>query len=127
MQTDPETLRDQCLSYFRKAVALPDSVPPWSEWWRDNEAIVEQAFPLMEYVRLKHRRLLGARQILQATGDLPLDYQPLSATVTGTCPNCGDRVIRTDGQTSEGKSEYKVHCPNCGSLPICSCHEEPTH
>ncbi|MCA9093785.1 MAG: hypothetical protein KDA68_09885 [Planctomycetaceae bacterium] len=124
---DPETLREQCLAHFRKAVALPESVPPWTEWWRDNESLVEQAFPLMEYVRLKHRRLLGARQILQANGDLPTDYQPLSAAVTGTCPNCGDRVTRTDAPTPEGKPQHKIQCPNCGSLPICTCNEEPTH
>lgn len=118
-----ENSRDECLAYFRKAVTSPDSVPPWSDWWKQNESLVEEIFPLMEYVRLKHRRLLGARQILQAAGELPLDYQPLPAVVSGTCPTCGDRVQRI----SSSGGELKIQCPNCGSLPICSCESDSAH
>ena len=46
---------EECLVYFRQAIASPESVPPWSEWWQENEPLVERVFPLMEYVRLKHR------------------------------------------------------------------------
>ncbi|HEX4611024.1 MAG TPA: hypothetical protein VH092_22730 [Urbifossiella sp.] len=52
---------EDCLAYFRKAIADPRSVPPWSEWWAANVERVERVFPLLDYVRLKHRRLLGAR------------------------------------------------------------------
>ncbi len=27
---------DECPAYFRRAVAEPQSVPPWSEWWEAN-------------------------------------------------------------------------------------------
>ena len=70
---------DECLIYFRQAVLNPGSVPPWSEWWSANEPLVETAFSFVDYVRLKHRGLLGARQILQRLGELPADLTPLCA------------------------------------------------
>lgn len=68
---------EECLIYFRQAVLSPDSVPPWSEWWSANEPVVETAFSFVDYVRLKHRGLLGARQILQRLGEIPVDLTPL--------------------------------------------------
>ena len=67
---------EECLAYFRLAVADPARVPPWSEWWAANSGLVERVFPLLDYVRLKHRGLLGARQILQLRGELPEDDRP---------------------------------------------------
>ncbi|QEL13343.1 hypothetical protein [Limnoglobus roseus] len=99
---------DECLAYFRQAVTNPASVPPWSEWWAQNAALVEQVFPLIDYVRLKHRRLLGARQILRNRGELPDDFEPPSGRVTGSCPNCGDRVSSPNGT--------HIFCPNCGLI-----------
>ncbi|MFO0796379.1 MAG: hypothetical protein U0804_02820 [Gemmataceae bacterium] len=64
---------DECLAYFRQAIADPQGVPPWPEWWAANAEVVEREFPLLDYVRLKHRQLLGARQILQNRGELPAD------------------------------------------------------
>lgn len=66
---------DECLGYFRKAVSNPASVPPWSEWWAANAELVEHTFPLVDWVRLKHRGLLGAVQILQHRGELPADFR----------------------------------------------------
>jgi hypothetical protein len=60
---------DECLNYFRQAIANPTSVPSWEEWWAANGDLVEQVFPLVDYVRLKHRGLLGARQILEKRGE----------------------------------------------------------
>lgn len=68
---------EACLKYFRLAVADPSSAPPWSEWWAANVGLVERVFPLMDYVRLKHRGLLGAKQILQNLGELPPDVPPV--------------------------------------------------
>lgn len=93
---------EECLVYFRQAIANPASVPPWSEWWAANIEVVERVFPLVDYVRLKHRRLLGARQILQYMGELPPDYQPPGPLVTGSCGLCGERVSNSDT------------CPTCG-------------
>ena len=70
---------DECLAYFRQAIHNPASVPPWSEWWSANEPLVETAFSFVDYVRLKHRGLLGVRQILQRLGELPADLAPLCA------------------------------------------------
>ncbi len=93
---------DECLDYFRKAIADPRSVAPWSEWWAANVELVERTFPLVDYVRLRHRKLLGAQQILQYRGELPADYEPPSACETGSCGRCGERVPA--GSTT---------CPTC--------------
>ncbi len=61
----------ECLAYFRLALADPASVPSWPEWWAKNEALVERTFSMVDFVRLKHRGLLGAKQILQKLGELP--------------------------------------------------------
>lgn len=100
---------DECLAYFRRAVAEPLSVPPWSGWWAANAEVVERVFPLLDFVRLKHRRLLGARQILQHRGELPEDYQPPSPLVTGSCGECGERTARVPGPGGG-----IVDCPVCG-------------
>ena len=102
---------EECLVYFRQAIASPLSVAPWSEWWRENEPLVEQIFPLMEYVRLKHRKLLGARQILQRGGELPKDYAPPSPRLTGSCGSCGERVTNGVARTKDNA----LTCPHCGA------------
>jgi hypothetical protein len=92
---------EECLAYFRQAITEPARVPSWSEWWAVNSELVERVFPLVDFVRLKHRRLLGARQILQNAGELPKNFRPPSPLLTGSCGQCGERT------TSES-------CP-CGS------------
>ena len=62
---------EECLAYLRLAITAPQRVPPWSQWWSANAALVERVFPRREFVRLEHRRLRGARQILQNAGQLP--------------------------------------------------------
>jgi ribosomal protein S27E len=104
---------EECLAYFRKAIADPASVPPWSEWWAVNAELVERIFPLFDFVRLKHRRLLGARQILQKAGELPKDYSPRSPLLTGSCGQCGERV--TGGFENPDGS---ITCPTCGLISI---------
>lgn len=103
---------EECLAYFRQAIASPASVPPWSDWWRENEPLVERVFPLMEYVRLKHRQLLGARQILQRFEELPKDYRPPSPRLTGSCGHCGERVPPSAIGTENGP----ITCPHCGTV-----------
>jgi len=55
---------NECLAYFRRATTDPLSVEPWPEWWAIHHERVESLFSLVDYVRLKHRGLLGAQQIL---------------------------------------------------------------
>jgi hypothetical protein len=99
---------EECLAYFRQAIAHPSSVPPWSEWWAVNAEKVEATFLLFDFVRLKHRRLLGARQILQRLGELPKDYRPPSPLLSGSCAQCGERIV------VESAIEGTVTCPYCG-------------
>jgi len=61
---------EECLDYFRKALAEPESAPPWTDWWAIHGDWVERTFPMIDYVRLKHRGLLGAEQILHKLGEL---------------------------------------------------------
>jgi hypothetical protein len=100
---------EECLIYFRAAIADPRSVPPWSQWWAANMDKVERLFPLIDYVRLKHRKLLGARQILQYAGELPADYRSPSPRLTGSCSECGERTTIT-----ETPAGGHVSCPTCG-------------
>jgi hypothetical protein len=62
---------EECLSYFRQTVVAPEDAIPWEAWWATHESLVERVFPLVDYVRLKHRGWLGARQILEKRGELP--------------------------------------------------------
>ena len=102
---------EECLVYFRQAIADPRSVPPWSEWWNANAALVERVFPLIDWVRLKHRRLLGARQILQYNGELPKDYRLAQPLATGSCGECGERVaVASTGPGGD------FSCPSCGAV-----------
>ena len=103
---------DECLAYFRQAVADPRSVPPWSEWWAANIELVERSFPLLDYVRLKHRKLVGAREILQHRGELPEGYVPPSPLLTGSCGQCGERTTDHCGGPGGGY----ITCPNCGDV-----------
>jgi hypothetical protein len=101
---------EECLAYFRKAIVDPLSVPPWSQWWQQNAELVERVFPLLDYVRLKHRRLLGAQQILQYMGELPENYEPPSPLITGSCGTCGERTTNHSGAAGGGH----ISCPICG-------------
>lgn len=103
---------DECLAYFRKAVNDPASVPPWSEWWAANIDLVQQIFPLSEYVRLKHRRLRGAREILQRAGELPKDFRPPHPRTTGSCTECGERTSHHTADSDGGHT----NCPTCGFI-----------
>jgi hypothetical protein len=113
---------EECLAYFRQAVADPRSVPPWSAWWSVHEDLVQQVFPRMDYVRLRHRRLRGAREILQARGELPEDYTPPDPMDTGSCTECGERTTNHPAGPGGGS----VHCPNCGLLIVYDCERKVT-
>lgn len=106
--SDRETELEVCFAHFRQAVREPGSVAPWSKWWAENEPIAGRVFTIVDYVRLKHRRLLGARQILQKAGELPADFVPPHYSVTGTCSECGERVA------IDGGADERAACPNCG-------------
>jgi hypothetical protein len=102
---------EECLQYFRQAIADPKSVPPWSEWWAANADRVQEVFPLVDWVRLKHRKLLGARQILQHRNELPAEYLPPSPRDTGSCAECGERVKHVPGPDGS-----IFECPGCGAV-----------
>jgi DNA-directed RNA polymerase subunit RPC12/RpoP len=102
--------REVCLGYFRQAIAEPLSVAPWSEWWAENEELVGQSFSLVDYVRLKHRKLLGAQQILQISGELPPDFSPQSPLISGSCCRCGERFVKDP----EAEAAGDVKCSACG-------------
>jgi hypothetical protein len=101
---------EECLAYFRLAIADPHRVPPWSEWWAANVGLVERTFPRQEFVRLKHRRLRGARQLLQNAGELPEEFCVPSSLVTGSCGECGERTVNHNGGPGGGY----ITCPTCG-------------
>ena len=100
---------DESLQYFRHAIADPQSVPPWSEWWAANAERVQNEFPLVDWVRLKHRKLRGAREILMHRGELPPDFRPPGPFETNSCSECGERL--TDLPTDH-KGET-IQCPHC--------------
>lgn len=111
---------EECLSHFRQAIANPLSVPPWSEWWAAHEELVRQVFPHVEYVRLKHRKLRGAQQILQRAGELPEDYFPPSPLLAGSCGDCGERTTNH----SAGPGGGYITCPNCGLVSQYDCRPQ---
>ncbi len=102
--------RETCLIYFRRALEEPLSVPPWSEWWAANDELVSETFSMVDYVRLKHRKLLGAQQILQIAGELPPDYSPRSPLISGCCCRCGERFVNDPAAAAVGE----VRCKACG-------------
>lgn len=105
---------EECLNYFRQAVNSPGQVQPWSEWWAANEELVSQSFSMVDYVRVKHRKLRGAREILQIKGELPKDYAPASPLTTGSCSECGERTTERASETGGGE----VSCPTCGVILV---------
>ena len=98
------------LAYFKQAATDPASATPWSVWWAANAETVEQQYPIVEFVRLKHRRLKGAIQILKQMGELPRDFQPPDARKTGICPDCGDPVKHETASEGGGS----LSCALCG-------------
>ena len=104
---------EACLAYFRRALADPLSVPPWSEWWAANEELVQRVFPLIEYVRLKHRKLTGARQLLANRGE---EFEFGNPLLVPSCPGCGERTTRNGGDLGG-----TVTCPFCGVISTYTC------
>jgi hypothetical protein len=108
---------EECLAYFRLAVTDPASAVPWSDWWAANSELVAQVFPLVEFVRLKHRRLRGAREILIRLGELTADYRSPDPLRSGICGDCGERVVNHVAGPGGGT----ITCPNCGLLFVYDC------
>jgi ribosomal protein S27E len=98
------------------AIFTPMSVSPWSEWWHANADLVERVFSRYEYLRLKYRRLSGARQILEARGQLPETQFP-TGSFSGSCSDCGERTTNH----SAGPGGGYVSCPTCGTICVYDC------
>jgi hypothetical protein len=107
---------EECLAYFRAAIYDPRSVPPWAEWWATHAELVEQVFPRHDFVRLKHRRLIGVRQILKNRGELPEDFHRRADT--GCCGVCGERTIEP-----KNPGGGWIICPNCGPIMHIYCRQ----
>jgi len=105
---------DECLAYFRKAIHDPASVPPWSEWWAANAELVAHSFGFADYVRLKHRRLRGARQILQIAGELEQSFRSPGIEESGSCSDCGERATGSNPAAGAGS----ITCPTCGGVYV---------
>jgi hypothetical protein len=103
---------DELLAYFRQVVLEPASATPWAQWWEQNIEQVQELFPLADYVRLKHRRVRGAREILLRAGHLPPEFHPPHPAQTGVCTECGERIT-ADASRPE---ETQLTCPSCGVL-----------
>jgi hypothetical protein len=84
---------EECLDYFRRALEQPGSVPPWADWWATHAELARQVFDRLDYVRLKHRWLNGARELLERLGTPAVEPQMnwLDRTV---CPKCGERLLK---------------------------------
>jgi len=67
---------EECLIYFENAILRPDSVPSWEQWWAEKEELAATHFSLIDYVRLKHRHLRGARFILERLGRMAKEAPP---------------------------------------------------
>ena len=67
---------EECLTYFENAILRPATVPTWDEWWAAKEELAATHFSLVDYVRLKHRQLRGARFILERLGRMAKDEPP---------------------------------------------------
>jgi hypothetical protein len=82
---------EECLAYFRSAIAHPEAAPPWDEWWQANAEVVRRCFEKADYLNLKFRRLDAAWEILQRLGDpamsLPQRTPALSAETTAAVEN----------------------------------------
>jgi hypothetical protein len=107
---------EECLAYFRQALADPLSVPPWSEWWAANAGLVERSFPRAEYLRLKYRRLTGAALVLANAGETVSVFRPSNPLDIQSCPQCGERTTHRGGPGGGC-----VSCPACGVLCLYDC------
>jgi hypothetical protein len=117
---------NELLAYFRQAIEHPESVQPWNDWWLTNSDKVESAFSREDFLRLKHRKLRGARIILENSGWTPANARSLRPINTGYCDVCGERLFRMLPGTSKsdivqfGKRagldgfglHHGLYCPN---------------
>lgn len=109
---------EECLNYFRQAIERPGSVSPWAVWWAANEGKVRQAFPHEDYLRLKHRKLLGAATLLERTGwKAPEPPDPLR---TGFCTVCGEPAL----DEIAGLGGGTLRCPNGCFATVYDCRPQ---
>ncbi len=133
---------DELLAYFRQAIEHPETVQPWNKWWTENASRVESAFPREDFLRLKYRKLQGARTILERSGWTPADESSLQPIQSGFCNVCGERLFSMHSDTTKEEiiqfgiragikqcaSGYGLHdglyCPNhCTQLMIEYCRD----
>jgi hypothetical protein len=85
---------EECLAYFRRAIEHPGTVPPWAEWWATHEELVRRVFPRPEYLRLKYRKLAGARILVERQGWRPSSESQRDPDRAEFCEVCGERLFR---------------------------------
>lgn len=84
-----------CLSYMQSAVTQPGSVEPWADWWSVNNETVRASFDRRDYLKLKFRKLIAAREILERLGRIkPKDDDFVGTDFNAThCKVCGERLF----------------------------------
>lgn len=68
--------KDECLTYFRRAIEEPASVPPWREWWAANEPLARRVFTMAQVSQLRGTGLRAAAVILRRYGWKPPPTPP---------------------------------------------------
>lgn len=91
---------NELLAYFQRAIEHPETVRPWNDWWIENSAWVQAEFSREDFLRLKYRKLRGARTILERSGWTPTDERRLQPINSGFCNVCGERLFNVVQQTT---------------------------
>ena len=80
---------ERCLEYFRVIVFDHLLVPAWNLWWAKNEEIVKRESDSRNQLRLKYRKIEGARDLLVQLGEcvktlrLPGTIRPMKPGIVG--------------------------------------------
>lgn len=82
---------DRCLSYFRDAAAGRAGIPPWEQWWRANDSLVEKSVGPTDYERLRKQGIVAARMILRRT-TLPCSTRVVVSPTFGSPAIAEDNV-----------------------------------
>lgn len=86
---------EDCLSYMQSAVTKPGTVEPWAGWWLANQETVRITFDRRDYLKLKFRRLIAAREILERLGRIEPEGNEYAGTDFNAthCKVCGDELF----------------------------------
>lgn len=89
--------------YLRKIVFSPREVIAWNIWWVENAELVKATLDRRDYLKLKYRKILAAREILARRGECKKDihYRWMPEFDETHCRMCGELLFwATPHQTS---------------------------